>query len=63
MHYNYSYQLDPNPNLVSLDKVKFDPVTEEHRSRIEAETQLFRQKRRPHFSRRKLRLKRTNRAG
>ena len=46
MPYNYSYQLDPNPNLVSLDKVNFDPVTEEHRSRIEAETQLFRQKRR-----------------
>lgn len=46
MPYNYSYQLDPNPNLVPLDKVNFDPVTEEHRSRIEAETQLFRQKRR-----------------
>ena len=46
MPYNYSYQLDPNPNLVSLDKVKFDPVTEEHKSRIEAETKLFLQKRR-----------------
>ena len=22
MHFNYSYQIDPNPNLVSLDKVK-----------------------------------------
>ena len=43
MPYNYSYQLDPNPNLVSLDKVKFDPVTEEHRSRIEAETHLRQQ--------------------
>lgn len=46
MPYNYSYHLDPNPNLIPLGSVIFDPITEEYKSRIETEKMLFQQKHR-----------------
>ncbi len=42
MGYRYSYRLDSNPRLVTLNAIKFKPVTEEYRSRIETEKKKFR---------------------
>lgn len=42
MGYRYNYSLDSNPGLVPISEVKFKPVTEEYRSRIEMEKKKFR---------------------
>lgn len=46
MPYNYSYNLDPNPNLVPIGNIKFDPVTEEHKGLIEKEKRIHKLKHR-----------------
>ena len=46
MPYNYSYTLDPNPKLVPIGNIKFDPVTDEYRNVIEKEKRIHRLKHR-----------------
>ncbi|MBO7452847.1 MAG: hypothetical protein J6U54_21155 [Clostridiales bacterium] len=51
MGYNYSYKLKENPKLVSLGEIKFDPITEEHKARVEREIKRYRANRRSVFFR------------
>ena len=44
MKYNYSYELDPNSNLVPISSVEFDPIKEEHKNIVEKEIRIFRAK-------------------
>ena len=42
MGFNYGYKLNDNPKLTSLGEISFEPVTEEHRARVDREIAIFR---------------------
>ena len=41
MGFNYGYKLNDNPKLTSLGEISFEPVTEEHRARVDREIAIF----------------------
>ncbi len=41
MGFNYGYKLNDNPKLTSLGEISFEPVTEEHRARVDREIAVF----------------------
>ena len=45
MGFNYGYKLNDNPKLTSLGEISFEPVTEEHRARVDIEIKRYRAER------------------
>lgn len=44
MGFNYGYKLNDNPKLTSLGEISFEPVTEEHRARVDREIAISQSK-------------------
>ena len=42
MGFNYGYKLNDNPKLTSLGEISFEPITEEHRARVDREIKRYR---------------------